>query len=92
MMDELPPWIDYVAYSIAITIVIIVLWVNIAQPVIRKCRKPADPDFSPERFRTYLFRYNYEGETWAIEIKARNPDDARARLKSLMFAVYDGEK
>lgn len=41
--------------------------------------------------KTYLFSYPYERSEWVIEIKALNEQDARARVKALTFARYDGE-
>jgi hypothetical protein len=46
---------------------------------------------SSEGFRTYLFSYSHEGARWSLEIQARDPDDARARLNRLAYATYDGE-
>lgn len=39
----------------------------------------------------YLFSYNHDGSNWSIEIYADSPEDARARLKKLPFATYDGQ-
>lgn len=44
-----------------------------------------------ETFKTYLFSYNHEGASWSFEIKARDQEDAMARLARLPFARYDGE-
>lgn len=41
--------------------------------------------------KTYLFSYPYERSEWLIEIKALNEQDARARVKALTLARYDGE-
>jgi len=42
-------------------------------------------------YRTYLFSYYHEGSCWAFEIKARDADDAHARLTRLPYASFDGE-
>ena len=39
----------------------------------------------------YLFEYRHEGAEWAIEIRARDLDDAKARLRTLPWAQYRGE-
>jgi len=44
-----------------------------------------------DEFRTHLFSYSHDGARWTIEIKARNADDARARIGKLSYATYDGE-
>ncbi|HAH10293.1 MAG TPA: hypothetical protein DCL54_11165 [Alphaproteobacteria bacterium] len=41
--------------------------------------------------RRYLFEYRHEGAEWALEIRARNLDDARGRLKAMAWAQYRGE-
>lgn len=43
------------------------------------------------KFRTYLFSYNYDGCSWGFEIQAESPEDARQRVSRLAFASYDGE-
>lgn len=40
--------------------------------------------------QTHLFSYRFDGRDWELEIKARNADEARARLAQLAFAKYDG--
>jgi hypothetical protein len=45
-----------------------------------------------ENYKTYLFSYNHNGESWITEIKAKNPKDAKARLAKLAYAEYSGEK
>jgi hypothetical protein len=42
-------------------------------------------------FHRYLFEYRHEGSEWGIEIVAKNPEDARERLKALNWAHYKGE-
>lgn len=41
--------------------------------------------------KTFLFSYPYDRSEWVLEIKALNEQDARARVKALTFARYDGE-
>lgn len=40
--------------------------------------------------QTHLFSYRFEDRDWELEIKARNAEEARARLARLAFAKYDG--
>ncbi len=42
-------------------------------------------------FKTFLVRYNYDGAQWGLELKARDLEDAKARLGRLSFATVDGE-
>jgi hypothetical protein len=42
-------------------------------------------------FKRYLFEYRHDGAEWAMEISARDLDDAKARLKALPWAKYQGE-
>lgn len=46
---------------------------------------------SSEVYTTHLFSYRHDGTEWTLEIKARDPHDAKERLKALPFARYDGE-
>ncbi len=46
---------------------------------------------SPQKFKTYLFSYNYEGAKWAFDIMAPNEEDAKKRLARIAFAQFDGE-
>lgn len=39
----------------------------------------------------YLFEYRYEGAEWALELRARDLNDAKARLQTLPFAQFRGE-
>ena len=39
----------------------------------------------------YLFEYRHEGAEWALEIRARDLNDAKARLQTLPWAQYRGE-
>ncbi|WLS02359.1 hypothetical protein [Shinella oryzae] len=49
------------------------------------------PFDSDAEYNRYLFEYRHEGSEWGIEIIARSPADAQARLKALVFARYQGE-
>lgn len=42
------------------------------------------------KMQTHLFSYRYDDREWEVEIKARNADEAKARLARLAFAKYDG--
>ena len=44
-----------------------------------------------EAFGTYLFTYEHAGASWILELKAQDADDAKARLRKLYAAHYDGE-
>lgn len=44
-----------------------------------------------DEYRTFLFSYRHEGSVWCLEIKARDQEDARARLAKLPYATLDGE-
>lgn len=44
-----------------------------------------------DKMRTYLFSYAHDGARWQFEILASSPSDARARVKKLDLAEYDGE-
>jgi hypothetical protein len=39
----------------------------------------------------YLFEYRHEGTEWALEVRARDLKDAKARLQTLPSAIYRGE-
>jgi hypothetical protein len=39
----------------------------------------------------YLFEYRHDGAEWALELRARDLDDAKARLRTLPWAEYRGE-
>lgn len=41
--------------------------------------------------KRYLFEYRHEGAEWALELHARDLDDAKARLAALPWAEYKGE-
>jgi hypothetical protein len=42
-------------------------------------------------FKTYIFRYQHEGASWMLELKADSAEDAKRRLSKLQYATYDGE-
>jgi len=42
-------------------------------------------------FEKFLVEYRYEGQTWAIELPARNWNDAHARVKALAWARCEGQ-
>jgi hypothetical protein len=44
-----------------------------------------------DSFKTYLFSYEHAGASWVLEIKASDAQDARARLRRLHAATFDGE-
>lgn len=39
---------------------------------------------------THLFSYRFEGKTYSIDIIAKDEEEAKARLKALAWAQYDG--
>ena len=41
--------------------------------------------------RTFLICYRHEGSEWILELKARDAEDAKARLKTLPYADLSGE-
>lgn len=43
-------------------------------------------------FNVYLFTYRYQGAPWVLQIKAASESDAKARLRHLTNATYDGEQ
>ena len=42
-------------------------------------------------YKTFLLRYRYDGAEWALELTARDYEDAKARLARLPYASIDGE-
>ena len=42
-------------------------------------------------YKTHLFSYRYGGAEWTLEIKARDAQEARERVKALPLARYDGQ-
>ena len=42
-------------------------------------------------YQTHLFSYRYGDGEWILEIKARDAQEAKERLRALAFAKYDGE-
>lgn len=41
--------------------------------------------------KTFLISYNHDGAQWSVELKARDIEDAKARLAKLPYARLDGE-
>lgn len=41
--------------------------------------------------KVFLATYRHEGAKWALELKARDFEDAQARLAKLSYATLDGE-
>ena len=41
--------------------------------------------------KTYLFSYPYQGSQWSLELRAKSPDDAVARLPAIPRALYIDE-
>jgi hypothetical protein len=48
----------------------------------------SDPN---ERWPEYLFTYHFDGADYGFSILARSEAEARARIKMLPLARYDGE-
>ncbi|RRI02302.1 hypothetical protein EH240_12605 [Mesorhizobium tamadayense] len=46
---------------------------------------------SDRGYNRYLFEYRHGDAEWGIEIKARSPQEAKERIKSLAWARYKGE-
>ena len=44
-----------------------------------------------DSFQTYLFSYEHAGASWVLEIKARDALDAKARVRKLHSATFDGQ-
>ena len=44
-----------------------------------------------EQQHRYLFEYRHEGSDWALEVRARDMEDAKARLRTLPWAKFMGE-
>lgn len=42
-------------------------------------------------YKTYLFTYYFDGANWELPIKAKTPEEARARLNRVLYAEYTGE-
>jgi hypothetical protein len=42
-------------------------------------------------YKTFLFTYNFDGTKWEFPIKAKTPEEARARLNRVLYAEYSGE-
>ena len=41
-------------------------------------------------FDTHLFSYRFNGLEYTVDIPAKDADEAKARLKALAWAYYDG--
>ncbi|MDP3660788.1 hypothetical protein [Phenylobacterium sp.] len=48
-------------------------------------------DSSDDAQSRFLFEYRHEGSEWALEVRARDLNDAKARLQTLPSAAYRGE-
>jgi len=44
-----------------------------------------------DAFQTYLFSYEHAGSSWVLEIKAPDEQDAKARVRKLYAATFDGQ-
>ena len=44
-----------------------------------------------DRWNSYLFDYNHDGDSWSFEIPARSEQEARERVNKLSNARYLGE-
>jgi hypothetical protein len=42
-------------------------------------------------YKTYLFTYTFDGAKWQLPIKAKTPEEAKARLSRVLYAEYSGE-
>ena len=42
-------------------------------------------------YKTFLFTYSFDGSKWQLPIKAKSPEEARARLDRALYAEYTGE-
>ena len=45
-----------------------------------------------ENYKTLVFSYFHDGSMWELEIKARDAEDAKARVAKLAYATFDGEQ
>lgn len=45
---------------------------------------------SEQPYRTFLFNYRFDGRDWGFEIKAKDADEARERVKVMSLARYEG--
>jgi hypothetical protein len=43
-----------------------------------------------EHYQTHLFSYRFGDAFCTLQIKAKNADEAKERLKALAWATYDG--
>lgn len=44
-----------------------------------------------DTYKTFAIRYRHDGAEWAIQLPARDYEDAKARLARLPYATIDGE-
>lgn len=49
------------------------------------------PTDSEDAFKTFIVSYGYEGARWALNLKARNFEDAMARVAVLGWGTVEGE-
>ncbi len=42
-------------------------------------------------YATHLFSYRFNGREYTVDIVAKDADEAKERLKALVWAKYDGE-
>ena len=42
-----------------------------------------EPGFDHEGFATHLFEYDYDGQRWGFEIRAKSVSDARGRIGAM---------
>jgi len=45
---------------------------------------------SPDTYKTYICSYRFDDGTWSFEIKARSFEEARERVKAMVWATVDG--
>ena len=48
-------------------------------------------DRPPKGWHDYLCSYQFEGRQYSLTLRARNWDEAEARLKALFWGTVDGE-
>lgn len=42
-------------------------------------------------YKTYIYSYEFEGEQWSFEVKAKDFDEAKRRVSAIRNAKLDGE-
>lgn len=45
----------------------------------------------PGELKRYTFSYIFDGSRWGIEIYATSPEEAKRKMRSVAYAIYDGE-